>query len=499
MDKQRYPALYEINTRVWLRNFDQPGRPGRLSHVPDAYWDYLRKKGITYVWMMGVWRTVSHDQILKYAMEDGLQSAYRHALPDWSVKDVIGSPYAIDQYIPSEQVGTWDDLARLRKTLHDRGMRLILDFVPNHFHAESSLIAEHPYVFLPADEEHFTADPHTFFRYQGKIWAHGRDPYFPAWLDTIQVNYFDNQARDFMSDVLMKLGEVCDGVRCDMAMLMLNTVFESTWRHTSGFADRSTEFWDRAIKRVKDQFPGFQFIAEAYWDLEWQLQQLGFDYTYDKRLLDRLHERNVELIRGHLQADPAFRNGSVRFLENHDEDRVLSRMNTREAEAAAVITYTLPGMRFFHDGQWEGKRVRIPVQLGREPEELRCTCVQSEYLYQQKMINWIQPVCKCTYAFYEKFLRYLQQPIFQEGTWVQLEMETGQDHILAWKWHLGKSTVVIIVNYSNQTVHGQLSVFPPQKKPLKVSEPWRAMSYEVEGGAKWEVRMYPYEYRILEF
>lgn len=499
MDKQRYPALYEINTRVWLRKFDRPGQTASLKEVPESFWDYLQEKGIEYVWLMGVWQTVGMEQILQYALEDGLQKEYRHSLPDWKEQDVIGSPYAIDRYELSSAIGSWDELAQVRKELHERGMRLILDFIPNHFHAASSLIADHPYLFLPAEETHVQADASTFYRYQGRIWAHGRDPYFPAWQDTIQVNYFDNQARDFMSDQLLKLGEVCDGVRCDMAMLMLNTVFESTWRHTSGFADRNTEFWDRTITRVKSQFPDFQFIAEAYWDLEWQLQQLGFDYTYDKRLLDRLHEGNVPSIRGHLFADPDFRDHSVRFLENHDEDRILSRINTREAEAAAVLTYTLPGMRFFHDGQWEGKRVRLPVQLGREPQEAVCTCVQAEFLDQEAVPAWVRPVCKCTYVFYEKFLKYLQQPIFQEGTWEQLEIETGQDQLLAWKWHLGKSTVVIIVNYSNQTVPGQLSVFPPQKKPLKVSEPWRAMSYEVEGGAEWEVKMYPYEYRILEF
>ncbi|PHN08043.1 alpha-amylase family glycosyl hydrolase [Flavilitoribacter nigricans] len=497
MDKQRYPALYEINTRVWLHKFDQPGLPARLPQIPDTYWDYLQEKGIEYVWMMGIWKTVGHDQILKYALEDGLQDAYRYALPDWSKKDVIGSPYAIDQYEPAAGIGSWEDLAGLRDKLHARGMRLILDFVPNHFHAESSLIADHPGVFLPGEETHLESDPATFYRHDGKIWAHGRDPYFPAWKDTIQVNYFDNRARDFMSDQLMKLGAVCDGVRCDMAMLMLNTVFESTWRHTTGFADRNTEFWDRTISRVKAKFPDFHFIAEAYWDLEWQLQQLGFDYTYDKRLLDRLHEGNVGSVRGHLFADPDFRDRSVRFLENHDEDRILSRVNTREAEAAAVITYTLPGMRFFHDGQWEGKRVRLPVQLGREPLEAACTCVQSEYLYQQQLTEWIRPVCKCTYAFYEKLLQYLQKPIFQKGTWEQIEVEEGQEQILAWKWQMKKEHLIVVVNYSNQTVPGRLSAFPDADK-LKLSEPWRALSYP-HSSLTLEVKLYPYEYRFIEY
>lgn len=498
MNKPTHPALYEINTRVWLKQFDRPGRPARLSDIPEAFWDYLRARGIRYVWMMGVWRTPDREEILKYALEPGLQEAYDRALPGWTEADVIGSPYAVDRYEPAEELGDWKDLEQLRKQLHQRDLRLILDFVPNHFHAESSLIQDHPYVFLKAEEAQIQADPSTFYRYKGKIWAHGRDPYFAAWQDTIQVDYFHNRARDFMSDQLVKLAKVCDGVRCDMAMLMLNTVFESTWRYTSGFVDRSTEFWKRAIDRVKEQYPDFQLIAEAYWDLEWQLQQLGFDYTYDKRLLDRLHEGNVPSIRGHLFADPDFRDRSVRFLENHDEDRMLSRVNTRQAEAAALITYTLPGLRFYHDGQWEGKRVRLPVQLGREPEEGACTCVQAQYLPSEQSVDWIKPVCQCTYVFYEKLLAYLQKPVFQRGDWQQLDWLSGSDHLLAWQWEYQEEWVIVLVNYSNQSISGTLPNPLDSPKPIDISEPWRAINYQVSGQENLIFHFYPYEYRLLE-
>lgn len=496
MNNQRYPSLYEINTRVWIRQFDGPDR---LSNIPNDYWEYLKSRGVQYIWMMGVWQTVSREQLLVYALEPGLQQAYRYALPDWTKTDVIGSPYAIDQYQPAAELGNWDDLAKLRAQLHQRGMQLILDFVPNHFHAESKLIDEQPFLFLPGTEELLHTDPATFYRHNDQIWAHGRDPYFPAWQDTIQVNYFDNQARDFMSDQLLRLAEVCDGVRCDMAMLMLNTVFESTWRHTSGFIDRNTEFWERTIKRIKQQFPDFLFIAEAYWDLEYQLQQLGFDYTYDKRLLDRLHEGNVPSIRGHLSAEPDFSNKLVRFLENHDEDRILNRVNAKQAEAAALITYTLPGMRFFYDGQWEGKRVRLPVQLGREPQEFSCTCVQASYLHPSQAFDWMQLVCKCNYVFYEKLTTLLKRPILQEGYWQQLEMETNGASLLAWRWQLAEEYLVVIVNYTNQAVEGHWPTLLEEKGVLLISEPWCALSYEVEASEPRTLKMYPFEYRILTF
>ena len=87
---------------------------------------------------------------------------------------------------------------------------------------------------------------------------------------------------------LLKIASQCDGVRCDMAMLVLPDVFERTWGR------RAPLFWPTATQRVRERVPGFIFMAEVYWDLEWTLQQQGFDYAYDKRLYDRLREHHAE-------------------------------------------------------------------------------------------------------------------------------------------------------------------------------------------------------------
>lgn len=499
MPNPSHPVLYQINTRVWLQQFAPSGKSyARLSDVPASYWDLLKARGVDLVWLMGIWQTVSLPQIHRYALIEGLRQEYTHALPDWTPADVIGSPYAIDEYRPSDQIGSWEELAAVRKQLHQRGMQLILDFVPNHFHAESSLIGSHPHLFLKGDEEQLKTDPSTFYHFKDRIWAHGRDPYFPAWQDTIQVDYFNPQARDFMSDQLLKLAEVCDGVRCDMAMLLLKSVFESTWRHVPDYSEHPQEFWANTISRLRQQFPGFLMIAEAYWDLEWELQQLGFDYTYDKRLLDRLHEANVDAIRGHLFADPAFRNRSVRFLENHDEDRILKRMNCKQAEAAAIITYTLPGMRFFYDGQWEGSRVRLPVQLGRLPEEHHCTCPAGEQLAMKSMTG-SEIICSCTTAFYQKLLAYLQKPIFHLGDWRQLELQHGGEYLLAWHWQMGTENVIVIINYANHSVGGTLAPLYVKDEVVTVNEPWRGKQYRYAGSKDYPLHFYPFEYRLLEY
>src|SRR5690606_8887878 len=125
------------------------------------------------------------------------------------------------------------------------------------------------------------------------------------------------------------------------------------------------EFWAEAIDAVRQKNPGFLMIAEAYWDLEWRLLSLGFDYTYDKRLLDRLHSGEAGPVRAHLSGDMEYQERQVRFLENHDETRARAAFSPAQQRAAAVIAATSPGMRFFHEGELEGRTLHLPVQLGR--------------------------------------------------------------------------------------------------------------------------------------
>src|SRR5262249_52432143 len=156
---------------------------------------------------------------------------------------------------------------------------------------------------------------------------------------------------------LVRIAGQCDGVRCDMAMLVLPEVFERTW------GIKAQPFWPAATRRVREQVPGFCFMAEVYWDMEWTLQQQGFDYTYDKRLYDRLRARHARPVREHLWADVDYQNRMARFLENHDEPRASATFPPGVHEAAAVITFLSPGLRFFHQGQFEGRMKRISPHL----------------------------------------------------------------------------------------------------------------------------------------
>ncbi|NOX18220.1 MAG: glycosidase [Chlorobi bacterium] len=435
------PRLYEINTRVWIRQFDKAGQKAKLSNIPDTYWDYLRELGVDFVWLMGIWK-ISKSAVQRYAFEDELTDEYERALKDWTEEDVIGSPYAIDVYDVNYDLGNLDDLLNLKSKLNERGMKLILDYVPNHFSAESILIRTHPDIFLYTDEKYYYDDPHTFFKpYRDSKFAlaHGRDPFYPAWQDTVQVNYFSVSARDFMLETLIRLTRVADGLRCDMAMLALNNVFKNTWGgvlETMKVSEPKNEFWKIAIDYIKKEREDFIFIGEVYWDLEWKLQQLGFDYTYDKKLTERIVSGNVHEIRSHLHADPEYRMKSVRFIENHDEERSIKVLGKEKALAAATIIGTIDGMDFYYDGQLEGKTVKLPVQLGRAPKE--------------KVGRYVK-------SFYEKFLKLTSEEIFKNGEWTQLTPESAGDgdrffkNILCWQWTYQNERRLIVINFSSET------------------------------------------------
>lgn len=431
------PSIYEINTRVWIRRFDTPDKSATLNDIPESYWDSLKDLGIDYVWLMGIWKT-NDEAVKKYCFEEGLISDYQKALKDWQEEDVIGSPYAIDRYEVNPRLGTGESVTAIRDTLHKRGMKLFLDFIPNHFHAESSLLNIVPDIFLTVNEDTYNRDPHTFYKPAGddRVLAHGRDPFFPAWLDTAQVNYYAPAAREFMINSLNNIAGMCDGVRCDMSILVLNNVFKNTWGgalEVSGYKKPETEFWADAINAIKQEYPDFIFLAEAYWDLEFPLQQLGFDYTYDKKLTDRLAVSHIQGIHDHVTGEADFQRKCARFLENHDEKRSVVLFGKERVKAAAVIISTLQGMHFYYDGQFEGKKIKLPVQLGREPIEQVNPCIQKHY---------------------EKLLHITREDVFKKGEWTLLEPEKSwynnetYQNLLAWEWRYGRDRRLVVVNYS---------------------------------------------------
>ncbi len=377
-----FPLLYEINTRCWLLELsDGCGRPIKLGNVPESQFEQWQQFGFTHIWLMGVWSTGprARAQALDHL---GLRQSYSDVFPNWAEADVAGSPYAIADYRVSDALGGDAGLAQFRDKLRGYGMKLVLDFVPNHLGVDHSWLSLRPELFVQSP----TQAPETFAQESstGTFWlAHGKDPYFAAWTDTVQLDYRRTATQEAMIQLLRSLAQRCDGLRCDMAMLLLNDVFVRTWqRFPNSSASTPVEFWQAAIPAIKSDHPDFLFLAEVYWDLEPRLLSLGFDYTYDKTLYDRLVARQSAGVQCHLlESPPELVAHGAHFLENHDEPRIASILSLAEHRAAALLILGLPGMRFLYQGQLTGACRKVPVQLGRcikEPKQ-----IEIENIYEQ--------------------------------------------------------------------------------------------------------------------
>jgi hypothetical protein len=427
-----YPSLYQINTRAWLTELAQRvRRPATLDDIPDAELDRLAAMGFDWVWFLSVWQTgVAAREVSRNNAE--WRKEFQETLPDLREDDIAGSGFAITGYTVHAHLGGDEALFRLRERLKKRGVRLMLDFVPNHMGLDHPWVENHPEYFIQGAELDLARAPQNYTwvkRAKGDLLlAHGRDPYFPGWPDTLQLNYANPAAQEAMIGELLKIAGQCDGVRCDMAMLVLPEVFERTW------GQRAPPFWPAAIQRVRERVPGFLFMAEVYWDLEWTLQQQGFDYAYDKRLYDRLRARRARPVREHLQAGLDYQNRLARFLENHDEPRAAAAFSPGVHEAAAVITFLSPGLRFFHDGQFQGRKKRVSPHLSRRPDE---------------------PVDAERAKFYDRLLAVLRQPLLRDGRWQLLECSAAWegnwtwDCFVAFAWQRSaEERLIAAVNYA---------------------------------------------------
>jgi len=436
-----HPHLYEVNARIFIKRIsDKYCRKLTLTTVPEEEWQLLRSKGFDLIWFMGVWQNSPGSR--QRALSDlTLRKEFAQALQDWTDDDITGSPYAIYSYNLDTSLGKPEGLLELKSKLDRHGLGLILDFVPNHFALDHPWTFYHPEWFVQGRKEVIISHPDWFFSRNGNLYlAHGRDPYFLPWTDTVQVNFYSNELRQAMINELLQIAEVADGVRCDMAMLALNSVFEQVWGEiVKDYLRPQTEFWTDVIESVKRRRPDFIFIAEVYWGLERKLQQIGFDFTYDKLLYELLRFSSPNTIRDHLMVDDLYQWRSVRFIENHDEPRAVTAFGCERSLAAAAVIATIPGLRFFHNGQLEGSKVRLPIQLVREPKEVDDPVVTQ---------------------FYQRLLAVCGQPAFHNGKWTLIKPEGTESHqnLLIWSWCYEKQFKIVVINYSQDPAQACLKL-----------------------------------------
>jgi hypothetical protein len=445
------PVVYEIDTWPWLTEVaGRLGHPVTLAEVPDEVWEETLPPGIDAVWLMGVWERSPAGLVVARANED-LQRSFHEALPGLQPADLVGSPYCVRRYRVDEHLGGPSGLATARAALARRGLRLVLDYVPNHVAPDHPGVVEEPSWFIQGDEADEEKEPVAWFRAAGRILAHGRDPYFPPWPDVAQLNAFSPALRSATAAAMIDIAGQCDGLRCDMAMLLTNEVFARTWGQHAG-PRPAEEFWPSIIARLREHRPDVVLIAEAYWDMEWELQQQGFDFCYDKRLYDRLAGGSAAEVRNHLGAGRDYQDRLIRFIENHDEPRAATALPGGRDRAAAVAIATLPGATLWHEGEFEGWRTHLPVFLGRFPDE---------------------PVDEDLRAFHHRLLAVVAG--MRRGEWTMLDAAGWPDNpthadVLAWAWHDEIPHHLVAINLSDHPAQARIAL------------PWPALA-----GRRWRL------------
>lgn len=479
------PHILEINARSWLRRYErEQGRKLTLADVPASFWEKIQKMGFDAVWLMGVWKhSPAAEKIAREHKE--IQTQISAIKPDFKKEDVTASPYAVYDYVVDEALGGNEALSAFRKNLNERGIQLFLDFVGNHTAIDAPVVTEHPELFITTG----THAPHVhadwFFQNpNGHYIAHGRDPYFAPWTDTAQLNYFNPQTREFMTQKLLQVASMCDGVRCDMAMLSLNKVQRDTWWEFIGGELPKEEFWTQALNAVRAAHPEFVFIAEVYWGLEWDIQELGFDYTYDKVLYDRLRFANADSIRGHLRAEHLFQMRSLRFIANHDEEEPLKAFGREKSLAAATIISTLPGARLFHLFQLLGRPERMPIQY----------------------INDDFTIDQAVEQYYWKILAIVSDPAFHGGQWSLQEtvpVYAGEEscrHILSWTWRQRHTGKMVFINYSDSPAQCRVPFKGVVSKTVREELEQKELTLTPELKSQgWEMVLKPYACKIFTY
>lgn len=418
-DRDWMPELVLIakNTHVWLEQLSRKHKRWirTLADIPDEELDLLAQRGITGLWLIGVWERSRASERIKQRMGQPEAAASAYSLYDYTVADDLGG---------------WEALGRLRDKARRRGIRLSADMVPNHMGIDSKWVMHHPERFLSLDHapypaysfhsENLSGDPRVAIvledHYYDKTDAavvfmrrdthtgderyiyHGNDGTSYPWNDTAQLDYSRPEVREAVIQTILHVARNFPIIRFDAAMTLAKKHIQRLWFPEPGTggaipsraehgmtaeqfdAAIPKEFWREVVDRVAAEVPDTLLLAEAFWLLEgYFVRTLGMHRVYNSAFMHMMRDEETgryrQLIKNTLEFDPEIMKRHVNFMSNPDEKTAVEQFGSGDKYfGVCTVLATLPGTPMFGHGQVEGLRERYGMEfrvprLDEQPDE----------------------------------------------------------------------------------------------------------------------------------
>ncbi|HEX3436274.1 MAG TPA: alpha-amylase family glycosyl hydrolase, partial [Pseudacidobacterium sp.] len=481
-------VLIAKSTYVWLEQLSKKyGRHiHRLDHIPDEEVKLLADRGITGLWLIGLWERSIASRTIKRLRGHG---------------DAVASAYSLKEYHIAEDLGGTEAYEVLRNRAASFGIRLASDMVPNHMGIDSKWVIEHPDWFLYRWESPFPAysfngpDLSTDSRVEIKIEDHyydqtdaavafrlrhhhdgttryvyhGNDGTSFAWNDTAQLDYSKQEVREHVIQMILHVARQFPIIRFDAAMVLAKRHIQRLWFPLPGAggsipsrAENALsqeefdaliphEFWREVVDRVAAEVPGTLLLAEAFWLLEgYFVRTLGMHRVYNSAFMNMLRDEENAKYRSYLKKtiefDPDILKRYVNFMSNPDERTAIDQFGSGDKYfGVCTLLATLPGLPMFGHGQIEG----FTERYGMEFKQARLNEHPDEWLVARHQHD-IAPLLKKRWLFAESFHFVLYDFWTDYGT--------VDENVFAYSNQRDGERALILYNNRYNSTHGTIHV-----------------------------------------
>ena len=479
-------VLIAKNTYVWLEQLSKKyGRHiHRLDQIPDEELRILATRGITGLWLIGLWERSAASRIIKRLRGN---------------TDAVASAYSLKDYMIAEDLGGEAAYRHLKEHSAAAGLRLASDMVPNHMGVDSDWVIEHPDWFIYRNESPFPSyrfegpDVSTDSRVEIKIedhyydnsdaavvyrlrhhhdgstrfLYHGNDGTTFAWNDTAQIDYSKAEVREHVIQVILDVARRFPIIRFDAAMVLAKRHVQRLWfplpgaggsipsRAENAMSEEAFdslmphEFWREVVDRVAVEVPGTLLLAEAFWLLEgYFVRTLGMHRVYNSAFMNMLRDEENAKYRSYLKKtvefDPDILKRYVNFMSNPDERTAIDQFGSGDKYfGVSVLLATLPGLPMFGHGQVEG----FTERYGMDFKQARLDEYPNEDLVSRHQ-HLIAPLLKNRHLFAESTHFYLYDFWTEHGA--------VDENVFAYSNRHHHERGVILYNNAYESTHGTI-------------------------------------------